>query len=234
MEFLYSQETLTAAQWMLRAVVGFFFLLFATKIMGQRSISQLRLIDFAIAIIIGNILAHPLSDEGLGLKGPIITTIMLVLLYVISILLVLKYQRLRCFVNGKSYPLIKDNQILYKNLSKARISIDILLSELRKYQVTDIQHVALALWEPDGTISVFKKPQHQTVTRADMKLPLKSFVFPRTVVKEGKLDYHALNELGKDEAWVRSKLKETDNGELDNVLLAIIDEKDQLKIFLYK
>ncbi|MFF6015923.1 hypothetical protein [Lysinibacillus fusiformis] len=32
--------------------------------MGQRSISQLRLLDFAMAITLGNIIAHPLSDEG--------------------------------------------------------------------------------------------------------------------------------------------------------------------------
>lgn len=35
-------------------------------LMGQRSISQLGLLDFAMAIPVGNIIAHPLSDEGLG------------------------------------------------------------------------------------------------------------------------------------------------------------------------
>ena len=47
----------------LRAIISYVFLLFAIKLMGRRSISQLRLIDFTMALILGNILAHPLSDE---------------------------------------------------------------------------------------------------------------------------------------------------------------------------
>ncbi len=73
MDFFYSQESLTAIQWILRAIVSFFFLLFVAKIMGQRSISQLRILDFIMALSIGNIIAHPLSDEHLGMKGSMIT-----------------------------------------------------------------------------------------------------------------------------------------------------------------
>lgn len=95
MEFFHSQETLTAIQWILLAIVAFFFLLFATKMMGQRSISQLRMLDFAMAITLGNIIAHPLSDEGLGMKGSMITMTVLVVLYLICIFLSLKWVAFR-------------------------------------------------------------------------------------------------------------------------------------------
>ena len=85
MDFFYSQESLTAIQWILRAIIAFFFLLFVTKIMGQRSISQLRLLDFIMALSIGNIIAHPLSDENLGMKGSMITMTVMVILYLIGI-----------------------------------------------------------------------------------------------------------------------------------------------------
>jgi uncharacterized membrane protein YcaP (DUF421 family) len=52
MDFFQSQESLTAVEWILRAVVGFFFLLIVTKVLGQRAISQLRPLDFAIALVI--------------------------------------------------------------------------------------------------------------------------------------------------------------------------------------
>lgn len=77
MDFFQSQETLTTFEWILRAIVAFFFLLTVTRILGQRVISQLRPLDFAIALVIVNIIAHPLSDEHLGLKGSIVTTIVL-------------------------------------------------------------------------------------------------------------------------------------------------------------
>lgn len=234
MEFIHGQDSLTTIQWILRAVVAFLFLLFSAKIMGQRSISQLRLIDFVIALIIGNIMAHPLSDENLGLKGSMITMTVLVLLYLMGVFLSLKWHKFRNFVDHQPFPLIKDSQILYKNLAKARISLDLLLSELRKQKVSDVQHVALALWEPDGNISIFLHPQQQAITQADMQIPSKLFTFPRTVIKEGKLDFNELSELGKDEIWLKSKLTEEYEGELNNILMATVDQTEKLTIFLYR
>src|SRR4051794_12642181 len=128
MDFFHGQETLTTVQWILRAVVSFFFLLLATKLMGRRSISQLRLLDFTIALIIGNILAHPLSDEQLGLKGSIITTAVLIILYTISVLISLKWESFRSWLEPAPFPLIKNGEIIYKGLAKAKITIDHLLS----------------------------------------------------------------------------------------------------------
>ncbi|WP_338448939.1 DUF421 domain-containing protein [Niallia oryzisoli] len=233
MEFFHGQESLTTLQWVLRAVVTYLFLLLSAKIMGQRSISQLRLIDFVMALIIGNIMAHPLSDEHLGLKGSMISMSALIILYLCTILLILKFQGIRNLLHGQAFPLIKDSQIIYKNLAKARISLDVLLSEIRKQKVSEVHHVSLALWEPDGTISIFLNPQQQTITKADMKIQTKPFSFPRTVIKEGKLNIYVLHEIGKDEEWLKERIKSSYNVELHHILLATIDQKNNLKVFLY-
>lgn len=232
MEFFHSQETLTAIQWVLRAVIAFFFLLFATKLMGERSISQLRLIDFAMALIIGNILAHPLSDEGLGMKGSLITTTVLIVLYISSVYATLKWSGLRKLVEPSPYPLIKHGEIVYPNLTKARITIDHLLSELRKEKIEDIQKVALALWEPDGTISFFLSPQYQALTPTDMQLITNPFSFPTVVVKEGRVEQDSLKIVGKDMDWLQNKMTLHDVRATD-VLLATVDASDNFKIYLY-
>ncbi|MBA2870907.1 uncharacterized membrane protein YcaP (DUF421 family) [Anoxybacillus calidus] len=234
MDFFHSQESLTAIQWILRAIVAFFFLLFAAKIMGQRSISQLRLLDFILALLLGNIIAHPLSDEQLGLKGAMITMTVLIILYTVGVFLSLEWYKFRNWLEPSPFPIIKNGQILYKNLTKARISIDFLLSELRKEKIEDVQKVALALWEPDGTISFFLNPQHQALTPADMQLMTKPFAFPRTIIKEGKIDFSELNQIGKDEMWLKNRIKITYNADINDILLATIDNNDNIKIFLYK
>ncbi len=94
MGFIESQETLTIIEWALRAIIAFIFLVIVAKALGQRSISQLRLIDFVIALVIGNIIAHPLSDENLGLKGSMITTLVLVALYLITVFTMLRFHRI--------------------------------------------------------------------------------------------------------------------------------------------
>jgi len=232
-EFFHSQESLTAIQWILRAIVAFFFLLFATKMMGQRSISQLRMLDFAMAITLGNIIAHPLSDEGLGMKGSMITMTVLVVLYLIGVFLSLKWVAFRHLIDSQPIPLIKNGQIINANLRKARISVDLLLSELRKEKIEEVQNVALALWEPDGSISSFLHTPYQTPTRADINVQSNPFFLPTVLIKEGKIDYHELSKTKHSEQWLMGQLKATYNLEIKDVLLATMDQKNNLHVFRY-
>ena len=235
LDFFYSQESLTTIQWILRAVISFFFLLIITKIMGQRSLSQLRLLDFIMALSIGNIIAHPLSDQHLGMKGSMITIGVLVILYLILVFLSLKWLKFTKFVDPSPFPLIKNGEILYKGLTKARIPIDVLLTELRKKQIHDIQQVALALWESDGTISFFLESQYQTLTPKDMKLITKSFSLPITIIKDGKIDFEELKQTGKDEDWVKNQIRTIHSLDIKDILLATMDDKNnKINVFLYK
>lgn len=234
MDFFHSQETLTAIQWILRALVAFFFLMIVAKALGQRAISQLRLIDFVIALVIGNIIAHPLSDEHLGMKGSIITTIVLVSLYLGGVFLMLRWPWFRRLLNNKPILLVKDGEILPAGLSKARISIDILLEELREGKVKDVKNVALAFWEADGKISFFLDPKYDTVTNSSLQISTEPFDFPRIIIKEGILNSRELKKIGREEGWVVSNLESLYHTEVKNVLLATLDKKGNMNIFLYR
>ena len=158
----------------------------------------------------------------------------LVSFYTAGVFLSLKWNKWRSWLEPSPFPLIKNGKIIYKNLAKARISIDFLLSESRKEKIEDIQKVALALWEPDGTISFFLHPQHQALTPADMQLAAKPFSFPRTIIKEGKIDFHELKQIGKDEMWLKNTIKMTYNADISDILLATIDYNNTIKIFWYE
>jgi uncharacterized membrane protein YcaP (DUF421 family) len=234
LDFFHSQETLTTFEWILRAVVAYFFLILVAKAMGQRSIAQLRLIDFAMALIIGNIIAHPLSDEHLGLKGSLTTTVVLVVLYIGSIYTMLKYPHIRRLINPEPITLVKDGEIIVKGLNKARISVDILLEELREEKVEDVKKVALALWEADGKLSVFLDPKYEAITPFVYKMNTEPFDFPKTIIKEGRIILHELIQINKKEDWLITTLKTQHQTDVTNVLLATVDRKENLKVFLYK
>jgi uncharacterized membrane protein YcaP (DUF421 family) len=234
MSFFHSQETLSSIEWILRAVIGFFFLLIVAKIMGQRAISQLRLLDFVIALVLGNIIAHPLSDEKLSMKGSMITTIVLVVLYTGGLFISLKSSRIEKFLDPAPFPLIKEGEINYKGLKKARISIDHLLAELRKEKVADIKKVALALWESDGKISIFLDPKYEALTPASYQKKIEPFDLPRTIIKEGKIDFAELKHLNKNEEWLHNTLQSQYQIKVQNILLATFDSKENLQVFLYK
>jgi uncharacterized membrane protein YcaP (DUF421 family) len=234
MSFFHSQETLSSIEWILRAVIGFFFLLIVTKFMGQRAISQLRLLDFVIALVLGNIIAHPLSDEKLGMKGSMITTVVLVVLYTGGLFISLKSSRIEKFLDPAPFPLIKEGEINYKGLKKARISIDHLLAELRKEKVANIKKVALALWESDGKVSIFLDPKYEVLTPANYQKKTEPFDLPRTIIKEGKIDFTALQQIRVEEGWIVNQLKTLYQVEVSNVLLGTIDRQKNLQIFLFK
>ncbi len=234
MDFLYSQETLSSLDWVLRAIIAFFFLLTVAKLLGQRSLSQLRVLDFAITLVIGNIIAHPLSDEKLGMEGSIITTLVLLILYLVCVFITVKFPFFRKFVNHSPITIIKNGEILYKELTRAKISIDVLLEELRENKVDDIKKVALATWEPNGKVSIFLHPEYEPVTPSSLNLKIEPFSFPKTIILEGKINFNELAELNKDEEWIVSKLKNSYQTDVKNVLFATLDNNDNLKAFLYK
>ena len=137
----------------------------------------------------------------------------------------LKWNRFRTWFEPAPYPLIKNGEIIYANLDKARITIDHLLSELRKVKINDVQVVALAQWKPDGTISFFLSPQQQALTAEDMQLAKQPFSFPRTIIKEGKIDLSELHQLDKDIAWLENKFS------LYN--MDVHDNFNEMKVYLY-
>jgi uncharacterized membrane protein YcaP (DUF421 family) len=233
MDFAQAQDTLTITEWILRAIVVFIFLLIVAKILGQRTISQLRLLDFVIALVIGNIIAHPLSDNRLDLKGSMTTTIVIAVLYLGGIFLNLKLPWFRRLVNHPPITLIQNGEIIFKGLQKARITIDVLLEELRQEKVSDLKKVALAIWEADGKISVFIDPRYEPITPAACQMNTAPFEMPRTIIKEGRFNLEELNQIHKDETWVISTLERLYQTEVKNVLLATLDSKDNLKVFLY-
>ncbi|MEW9052652.1 MAG: YetF domain-containing protein [Neobacillus sp.] len=234
MNFFHGQETLTSLEWILRAIVSYFFLVIVTKVMGQRSISQLRLLDFVVALVLGNIIAHPLSDEELGLKGSMLTTIVFVGLYIGSVFTILKWPGVRKLINSAPITLVKDGEIKAAGLKKARISIDVLLEELRKENIDDIKKVALTLWEADGKISVFLDPKHEPITPSTYNLQTEPFDLPKIIIKEGKIDLKQLREVNLEEGWLVNTLTFMYQTEVKNVLLATIDQKENLKVFLYE
>lgn len=230
LDFFYSQETLTIWQWIIRAVIAFLILLMAAKLLGQRAISQLRLLDFIMAIILGNILAHPLSDQHLGMTGSITTTLVLVFMYILSLELTLKFRKLDKFLSPPPLPIIRNGEIIYKNMAKAKITLDFLLSEIRAEKIDDIKKIAIALWEPGGKISVFLEAAYQTLTPNDMQIPKSPFFLPVVIIREGQVDLKALHEINKTKGWLIDVLNKTYNKDAKDILLATVDANYNVQI----
>ena len=174
---------------------------------------------------------HPLSDERLGMTGSITTTAVLVLMYYLSLKLTMKSIKFEAFLSPPPIPIISNGKILYKNLGKAKISLDFLLSELRLEKIDDIKKIALALWEPGGRISVFVNTAHQPLTPNDIQIQTAPFSLPTVVIKDGNIDLIGLKEVNKTQEWLVKEIKETYKTNVKSILLATIDNNNTFQIY---
>lgn len=154
-----------------------------------------------------------------------ITTIVLVVLYIAATWLSLKWPFFKRYLDPSPVTLVKNGLIQFHNLTKARISIDFLFSELRKEKVEDLQKVALAVWEPGGTISVFIDTPYQPVTPADMKLETKPFTISRPIIVDGVINMSLLQDMGKDVGWLHSQIASV-NTNIHDVMLATVENEN--------
>jgi uncharacterized membrane protein YcaP (DUF421 family) len=184
--------------------------------------------------MIGDIIANPLSDDHVEIQGALITIGITVGMYVIATIVTYKTPRFRKFVSPEAIPLVTKGQINFKNLKKARLTIDDLLSELRKNKIDDVSKVVLANWEPGGVLSVFQFPQYDPVTKEELNVPITAFIESRAVIKDGIIDNKALYFFDKNDTWLKQKLMENYSVSIEEVLLATLSEKGEVKIYLYK
>ena len=228
MHILNGAHHLSYIEWMIRAIIAYIFLIFVAKAMGQRSIAQLRFLDVVLVLLLEGNLSNALSDERVGLLGSMITTCMLIVLYIVSSILALKWDRWRRFLEPSPIILIHNGSIDFNNLKKARITVEYLFSELRLQSASDIKTIRLALWEASGVVSVFQYPEYETVSRQDMKVAGKKSPISFILVKDGKIQKDVLTLLGKTERWAKEELSKKVSIEL--IQLATIDKNEQINI----
>ncbi|UQX56822.1 DUF421 domain-containing protein [Cytobacillus pseudoceanisediminis] len=82
-------------------------------------------------------------------------------------------------------------------------------------------------------MSFFLDPKYEPITPAFLQRNAEPFDMPITIIKEGKVDKKELQNMQKDERWLIAHLERFYQTEINNVLLATLDSKGTLKVFLY-
>lgn len=207
-------------------------LLLFTRVMGKKQISQLTFFDYAVGVSIGSIAASLSVDRRIpfaeGIVSMLIWTVFPLLLSQVSI----RSMALRKLLDGSPMILIQNGKILEENLSKAKLTLNDLLEELRIKDVFDIADVEYAIFETNGKLSVLKHAAEQTATRADLCLPGKDQGLCVSLIIDGKLMRGNLERIHRDEAWLTEELRRKNVKRAEEVLLASCDREGNLFVSL--
>lgn len=201
------------------AVVVMFIL---AKLMGKRQVSQLSLFDYINGITIGSIAAELATATGDTFIRPLIALIVYALIEVAISILCNKSFVLRRLFEGRPLVLVDGGDICYKNLKRAKIDLNELLTNLRYEGYFDLDDVETAVLETNGKVSILPKSTTRPATPEDFGLEPAQDKLVANVIIDGHIMPEILRRTGNDEQWLRRRLD--DQGvKLGDCLLGTVD-----------
>lgn len=208
------------------SAVAFVYLFVISKLLGKKQIAQLEFIDYAVGISLGSIAAEMATNTETPFYYFLIAmTIFFALAFAVAII-GRKCTFLKRVLKGKPATLIYDGKIDYKQLKKSNIDVNDLLSMLREKGYFDISDVAYAVFEPSGELSVMPTGAQKPLVMQDFdKEKIEKAELANVLIADGTVSHSGLSEIDKDEAWLFNRLRIGDKSDLDNIILAVYDDK---------
>lgn len=202
-----------------------------TRLMGNRQMSQLTMMDYVVGISIGSIAAEmaarPDADNWFGLIAMAVYAGLAILLNVLND----KSLRVRALVLGKPTVLWERGTLYYNNLRGAKMDLTEFLTQCRQAGYFDLSQLELVLLEVNGKLSFLPVEGARPLTPADMGMTPKQSRPAIPVVMDGALLSSQLRLSGNDESWLQKQLAAQGYAELDDILLATVDADNALAVY---
>ncbi len=171
----------------IRVTILYLFVSIAIRIMGKRNIGELQPTELVITLLLSEFAAIPIEDTSIPLINSLIPVMILISLEIINSVISMKSTTFRNLSDGNALLIIKDGKLDQKQLKKLRFTVDDVLSGLRQKDVFDINEVAFAVIETNGSLSVLLKPEFQNATKKDVSVKTKKDGFTCPVIIDGAL-----------------------------------------------
>ncbi len=207
---------------LIRTVILYILAIVSVRVMGKRQIGELQPSDLVVTLLISQIISIPIQDTDIPLVNTLIPIFLLVGFEILTSVFNMKSIKFRTFMQGHPVVIINDGILNQKLLKELRFTIDDLLEALRQKDIFDIAQVQYAIVETNGQVSVLLKPEHDTVTRQDLKLSPDPQGFKCTVVIDGKIvtqDFKICN-MNKNKVH---KIAEKEHIQIEDIMLMTVD-----------
>lgn len=215
----------------IRVVILYLFVSAAIRIMGKRNIGELQPTELVITLLLSEFASIPIEDNSIPLINSLIPVMILISLEIINSVISMKSTKFRNISDGNALLIIKDGKLDQKQLKKLRFTVDDVLSALRQKDVFDINEVAYAIIETNGTLSVLLKPKFQNATKQDVKVKTKNDGYTCPVIIDGVVLKKNLDvlEINKEDI---EKILEKKKVNKKQVFLMNIDKNKNTEIIL--
>ena len=209
----------------LNAVFIYALLLLLMRIIGKRQLGELELSELVVTLLISEVASEPLFNPDVPLLQVIVPVSTLLGLEFLLSVLCLKSVKIRAVLSGKPALLIVHGRIDQKQMRKNRITPDELTEALRSRGVLSLADVEYAVLETNGQVNVIQTPAERPATAGQMGVTPEDTGYPVIVINNGRVLSRNLKLLGRDENWLRKRLKENGVAGPENVYMMTADMK---------
>ncbi|MCE7792041.1 DUF421 domain-containing protein [Salipaludibacillus sp. CUR1] len=218
----------------LRTGLAYVAFLVVARFLGTQTLSQMTLHDFIAAVTLGGITANLAFNTKLSSINILISLILFGIIALLVTLASLKSRKARYWLSGHPTVLIQDGTIMDNNMRKAKYTLDSLNQALREKDVFNIHEVEYAVLEPDGHLSILKKPEFRPVTKQDLNIPanLKES-FPVELIMDGKIIHKNMKENDLSYSWLTEEISKY-GVTVEDIFYAVRGTNGQLFFDYYK
>lgn len=216
---------------LLRTTIGFIVLLLLTRLLGKKQLGQLTIFTYITGIALGNMAGDMVVHRDISIIDGVIGLAGWVALTFLVEFISLKSSKARILLDGEPTIVIKKGEIMQDKLSAHRMNIDDLTMLLRTNNIYSINDVDYAILEPNGQLSILKKPAFEGVTKKDMNVAAGDRTFiPMEIIVDGKVVFRNLTEAGLDTQWLEQQLKQMQINSVKEVFYAELQAGNSLYI----
>jgi uncharacterized membrane protein YcaP (DUF421 family) len=141
----------------LRATIGFFFVLLLTRVVGRRELSSLEPFDLILLVMIGDLVQQGITQNDLSVTGMLLVGGTIGVLTVAVSYASFRFRRLRPVVEGEPVIVLEDGAPIDRNLARNRITHEELAAAARQAGIGSLSEVRWAVLETSGSISFIRK-----------------------------------------------------------------------------
>ncbi|TFE01493.1 DUF421 domain-containing protein [Jeotgalibacillus salarius] len=207
-------------------------LLVVTLFMGKRAIGELPIFDFLIILTLGAVVGADIADPNIDHLPTAAAVIALGILQKVVAKWKISNRKIGRLLTFEPTVIIQNGKFLNKNMKKIRYSIDNILQMLREKSIFDISEVETAIIEANGSLSVLKIPQKNSVTLEDMKMAKTTSAISFPLIVEGTIYSSVLKDFNLNEAWLQHQLSEKGIVDIRDVFFASMNRELELHVSL--
>ncbi|ADK14703.1 MULTISPECIES: DUF421 domain-containing protein [Clostridium] len=218
---------------LVRSIIAFFTLLIFAKILGKQQISQLTFFDYVVGITIGSIAASLTTDLSSRAWPHWVGLFCWAALSYLMEYITIKWRYAAKYIGGEPTIVIMNGKIMEDTLRQMKYTVSDLMELLRNKDVFDLSDVDFAILEPNGQLSVLKKPECEPVTAKDMNISKKASGISTELIYDGILIEQNLKQLNKTKQWLMHQLKLQKINNISDVFLATLNPAGSLYVDKY-